>query len=68
MVLALQHGRIPKNLHFDAPSPHIAWAELPVKVASEPMAWERNGRARIAGVSSFGISGTNAHLLWRRRR
>ncbi|HEX8782871.1 MAG TPA: type I polyketide synthase, partial [Steroidobacteraceae bacterium] len=63
VVLSLQHGRIPKNLHFDTPSPHIPWAELPVKVASEPMAWERNGHARIAGVSSFGVSGTNAHLV-----
>src|SRR5262245_15619724 len=63
VVLSLQHGRIPKNLHFDAPSPHIAWADLPVKVASEAMTWSRNGTARIAGVSSFGVSGTNAHVV-----
>ncbi|WP_315833556.1 non-ribosomal peptide synthetase/type I polyketide synthase [Bradyrhizobium prioriisuperbiae] len=63
VVLSLQYERIPQNLHFDAPSPHIAWDELPVKVASEPVAWERNGVARIAGVSSFGVSGTNAHVV-----
>jgi acyl transferase domain-containing protein len=63
VVLSLQRGRIPKNLHFDAPSPHIPWADLPVKVASEAMAWARNGAARIAGVSSFGVSGTNAHVV-----
>ena len=63
VVLSLQHGRIPKNLHFDAPNPHIAWDELPVKVASEAVAWPRNGAARLAGVSSFGISGTNAHVV-----
>src|SRR5262249_43045037 len=63
VVLSLQHGRIPKNLHFDAPSPHIPWADLPVKVASDAMAWARNGAARIAGVSSFGVSGTNARVV-----
>src|SRR6266511_4396197 len=63
VVLSLQHGRIPKNLHFEAPSPHIPWADLLVKVASEAMAWARNGAARIAGVSSFGVSGTNAHVV-----
>jgi acyl transferase domain-containing protein len=63
VVLSLQHGRIPKNLHFEAPNPHIAWDELPVKVASEAVPWVRNGAARIAGVSSFGVSGTNAHVV-----
>ncbi len=62
-VLSLQHGRIPKSLHFSSPNPHIAWSELPVRVAAESMAWPRNGAPRIAGISSFGISGTNAHVL-----
>src|SRR5262249_52707305 len=43
--------------------PHIAWNELAVKVASEAVSWTRNGVARIAGVSSFGVSGTNAHVI-----
>ncbi|WP_315833555.1 type I polyketide synthase [Bradyrhizobium prioriisuperbiae] len=63
VVLSLQHGRIPKSLHFDTPNPHIAWDELPVQVASEAVPWERNGVARLAGVSSFGMSGTNAHVV-----
>ncbi|NPC86935.1 hypothetical protein HPC49_53230, partial [Pyxidicoccus fallax] len=63
VVLSLRHGRIPKSLHFDAPSPHIPWAELPVKVAAEPVEWPRKGTPRRAGVSSFGISGTNAHVV-----
>jgi 3-oxoacyl-(acyl-carrier-protein) synthase/acyl carrier protein len=63
VVLSLRHGRIPKNLHFDAPNPLIAWDELAVKVVSEPVGWARNGAARIAGVSSFGVSGTNAHVV-----
>jgi epothilone polyketide synthase D len=62
-TLALQHGRIPKSLHFTRPNPHIAWHELPVQVASEPLDWVRDGAARVAGVSSFGISGTNAHVV-----
>ena len=63
VVLSLQHGQIPKNLHFAAPSPHIPWDELAVQVVSEPMAWARNGVARIAGVSSLGLGGTNAHVI-----
>jgi epothilone polyketide synthase D len=63
VVTALQHGRIPKNLHFDAPNPHIPWDELPVKVVSDAIDWLPNGPPRIAGVSSFGISGTNAHVV-----
>ena len=63
VVLSLQHERIPRSLHFDAPNPHIAWDELAVRVASEAVPWARNGVARIAGVSSFGVSGTNAHVV-----
>jgi acyl transferase domain-containing protein/acyl carrier protein len=62
-VLSLRHGRIPKSLHFKEPNPHIPWAELPVKVASEALDWPRHGAPRFAGVSSFGISGTNAHVV-----
>ncbi|HVR06985.1 MAG TPA: type I polyketide synthase, partial [Thermoanaerobaculia bacterium] len=63
IALSLQHERIPKSLHFDAPNPHIAWDELAVRVASEAVPWARNGVARIAGVSAFGVSGTNAHVV-----
>jgi acyl transferase domain-containing protein/esterase/lipase len=62
-VLVLDHGRIPKNLHFSAPNPYIPWAELPVKVAAEAVDWPRSGAPRRAGVSSFGFSGTNAHVV-----
>ena len=63
VVLALMHSRIPRSLHFDEPSPHIAWAELPIAVAAEDVAWPRGARPRRAGVSSFGVSGTNAHVV-----
>nr|AOG74797.1 polyketide synthase [Byssovorax cruenta] len=62
-VLSLQRGSIPKSLHFSAPNPHIPWEQLPVKVATESVPWKANGAPRIAGVSSFGISGTNAHVV-----
>lgn len=64
-VLAIQHGEIPKHLHFETPNPHIAWDRLPVQVVTEKTAWPVNGHGdrRIAGVSAFGMSGTNAHII-----
>ena len=63
-VLAMNEGRIPKQLHFHDPSPHLAWDQLPVRVIAEPADWPSNGdRPPRAGVSSFGISGTNAHVV-----
>ena len=62
LALSLQHGSIPAHLHFRMPSPHIAWDELPVVVPSSQMDWPE-GRPRIGGVSSFGASGTNAHVI-----
>ena len=61
VILAMRHGSIPKHLHFTAPNPEIAWDRLPVKVNVERAAWPA-GR-KIAGVSSFGFSGTNAHVV-----
>ena len=63
VVLALAHERIPKHLHFHEPSPHIDWTSHPVAVTAEARAWPRSERRRLAGVSSFGFSGTNAHVV-----
>jgi acyl transferase domain-containing protein/acyl carrier protein len=63
VVLALEHELLPQHLHFQTPSPHIPWAQLPVKVVSAAQPWQRNGRPRRAGISSFGFSGTNAHVV-----
>lgn len=63
VVLAMEHEMLPKHLHFRHPSPHIPWERLPVQVVNEATPWPRNARPRIAGVSSFGFSGTNAHVL-----
>ena len=63
VILSLEHGLLPQHLHFRDPSPHIPWDRLPVQVLQEASAWERNGRSRIAGISSFGFAGTNAHVI-----
>jgi acyl transferase domain-containing protein/acyl carrier protein len=63
VVLALQHGELPAQLHFDAPSPHIRWDKLELEVVDSHRVWEPIAGRRIAGVSSFGVSGTNAHIV-----
>ena len=64
VVLALEAGVIPRQLHFDEPNPRIAWRDLPVRVVTESTSWPRRANRRMrAGVSSFGLSGTNAHVL-----
>ena len=64
VVLAMRRGVIPRHLHFRNPNPQIDWANLPVQVTSSPMTWPANGdRLPIAGINSFGFSGTNAHVL-----
>jgi len=63
VVLSLEHELLPKHLHFRNPSSHIPWDRLPVRVVQDAQPWSRNGCVRIAGVSSFGFSGTNAHIV-----
>ncbi|MGC9539700.1 SDR family NAD(P)-dependent oxidoreductase [Streptomyces sp. UG1] len=63
-VLALGHERIPASLHAETPTEHIDWAHSGLRVVSEAHAWPRDPeRVRRAGVSAFGISGTNAHVV-----
>jgi acyl transferase domain-containing protein/acyl carrier protein len=62
-VLALQNELIPAQIHFHTPNSYIPWKELPVRVPIVNYPWPRSERPRIAGVNSFGFSGTNAHLL-----
>ncbi|MEV8480165.1 SDR family NAD(P)-dependent oxidoreductase, partial [Streptomyces sp. NPDC051173] len=63
MVKALEHERLPASIHLDAPTPHVNWEGGGVRLLAEPVAWPRGERPRRAGVSAFGISGTNAHVI-----
>jgi acyl transferase domain-containing protein len=62
-VLALEHEALPPQIHFNEPSPHIPWGSIPVRVTKSKTEWRRGARSRIAGLSSFGFSGTNAHMI-----
>jgi acyl transferase domain-containing protein/surfactin synthase thioesterase subunit/acyl carrier protein len=60
-VLSLQHGAMPPHLHFTEPNPRIPWDDWPIRVPTELTPW--HATQKIAGVSAFGMSGTNVHVI-----
>ncbi len=61
VVLSMQHSEIPANLHFDKPNPMIRWDRLPVAIPTKLTPWQ--AEQKLAGVSAFGLSGTNVHVV-----
>jgi acyl transferase domain-containing protein/thioesterase domain-containing protein/SAM-dependent methyltransferase/acyl carrier protein len=63
VVLMLQQGEIAPHLHFHTPNPHIAWEKMAIEIPTAVTPWPQSEQPKLAAVSSFGVSGTNVHVI-----
>jgi FkbM family methyltransferase len=63
VLLALQHETIPPQPPIERPTPHVSWDEIDLELVTNARPWPRNARPRRAGISAFGLSGTNVHVI-----
>lgn len=63
VILALQHQIIPPNLHFHEPNPQVPWQRLAIQIPTALTPWIKREQPRAAGISAFGLSGINAHVV-----
>ncbi|WP_405515795.1 SDR family NAD(P)-dependent oxidoreductase [Streptomyces canus] len=63
MIEAMRHGELPRSLYAEQPSPHVDWSDGAVRLLDRARPWPQRNRPRRAAVSSFGIGGTNAHVI-----